>query len=209
MVSDDASRFTLSSELLRQVEALGQKQALFPSPAGAIDEIVQQLEDINPISCPLQPNHLSSLLGTWQLIYASRGTSVTRTLASYSTFWEVVKIKQIWQTLVTSGVHRILASNNILLDFSLLGEWQLGANGVWTWGEDQLSAKVSFNSFSLQARELFSLPSWSLPELKIPVWEFFQNEALWTTSYLDQNIRVGRGATGNLFVFRRKWELTK
>ncbi|MBD1929436.1 hypothetical protein H6F74_24795 [Trichocoleus sp. FACHB-90] len=44
----------------------------------------------------------------------------------------------------------------------------------------------------------------SFPELKIPVLEFLQNEAEWTTSYLDQEIRVGRGGTGNLFVFRRE-----
>ncbi|MFE1746297.1 PAP/fibrillin family protein [Coleofasciculus sp. H7-2] len=33
---------------------------------------------------------------------------------------------------------------------------------------------------------------------------FLRNEAEWTTSYLDEEIRVGRGATGNLFVFSRE-----
>ncbi|MCU0535345.1 MAG: PAP/fibrillin family protein [Hydrococcus sp. Prado102] len=44
---------------------------------------------------------------------------------------------------------------------------------------------------------------WSLPELKIPVLEFLKNEAIWKTSYLDRDMRIGRGATGNLFVFRK------
>ncbi|NJK50810.1 hypothetical protein HC931_24265 [Candidatus Gracilibacteria bacterium] len=43
----------------------------------------------------------------------------------------------------------------------------------------------------------------SLPELKIPVLEFLKNEAMWKTSYLDRDMRIGRGVTGNLFVFRR------
>ncbi|MEM8672353.1 MAG: hypothetical protein AAGF83_00560 [Cyanobacteria bacterium P01_G01_bin.67] len=31
----------------------------------------------------------------------------------------------------------------------------------------------------------------------------FENEALWITSYLDQDMIIGRGASGNLFVFCR------
>jgi hypothetical protein len=30
-----------------------------------------------------------------------------------------------------------------------------------------------------------------------------RNEAMWITSYLDEEIRVGLGAKGNLFVFRQ------
>jgi hypothetical protein len=59
-------------------------------------------------------------------------------------------------------------------------------------------------TFSVQATKPLGISIWSLPELKIPVLEFLKKEALWTTSYLDSQIRVGRGATGNLFVFRRE-----
>jgi len=31
-----------------------------------------------------------------------------------------------------------------------------------------------------------------------------RNEAVWITSYLDEEIRVGRGKTGNLFLFHKK-----
>ncbi len=204
MMGDDATRAALKTELWRQVEALGPERCLFPSQGEPIDEIVQQLEDINPIPHPLNASHLPSLFGNWQLIYASRGTVVTRSFASISAFGQAIKIKRVWQKLVAGGTGKISASNNAAIDLPLLGEWQLQALGVWTWGMDEQVAKVKFGTFSLQATQLFGLSNWSLPELKIPVLEFLQNEALWTTSYLDQEVRVGRGATGNLFVFRRE-----
>ncbi len=204
MVGDDATRFALKTELLQRVEALGLQQALFPSDGEPIDEIVQQLENINPIPNPLHPDHLPSLLGNWQLVYASKGTVVTRQLASIPDFGGTINVKRVWQTLVAGGLLKISASNGAFLDLPLLGEWQLRADGVWTWGADEQMAKVTFDSFSMQATKPFGMESWSFPELKIPVLEFLRNEAEWTTSYLDQQIRVGRGATGNLFVFRRE-----
>ncbi len=204
MVENDATRFALKTELLQRVEALGLQQALFPSDGEPIDEIVQQLESINPIPHPLHPDHLPSILGNWQLVYASKGTVVTRQLASIPDFGGTITIKRVWQRLVAGGTGKISASNSALLDLPLLGEWQLRADGVWTWGASEQMAKVSFDSFSIQATKPFGMESWSFPELKIPVLEFLRNEAEWTTSYLDQEIRVGRGATGNLFVFRRE-----
>jgi hypothetical protein len=204
MVGDDATRFALKTELLQRVEALGLQQALFPSNGEPIDEIVRQLESINPIPQPLNPDHLSSLLGNWQLVYASKGTVVTRQLASIPDFGGTINIKRVWQSLVAGGTGKISASNGAFLDLPLLGEWQLRADGVWTWGRDERMAKVTFDSFSMQATKPFGMESWSFPELKIPVLEFLRNEAEWTTSYLDQEIRIGRGATGNLFVFRRE-----
>lgn len=204
MVKDDATRFVLKIGLLQRVEALGLQQALFPSDGREIDELVRQLESINPMPHPLQPASLPSLLGNWQLVYASKGTVVTRRLASMPDFGQTIKIKRVWQTLAAGTSGKIVASNNAFLDLPLLGEWQLQAAGIWTWGADEQMAKVSFDSFSLQATKPFGIENWQFPELKIPVLEFLRNEAVWITSYLDEDMRVGRGATGNLFVFRRE-----
>ncbi|HAJ59657.1 MAG TPA: PAP fibrillin [Cyanobacteria bacterium UBA8543] len=203
MVETETVRATLKTELFRRVDALEPQQALFPSKEEFIDGLVQQLEYINPIPQPLQPKHLPTLLGDWQLVYASRGTVVTRQLASIPNFLGGIKIKQVWQKLATVDTQKIVAENGAEFDLPLLGEWQLKAQGVWTWGADEQVATVTFNAFYVQATQPFDQPSWSLPELKIPVLEFLRNEALWTTSYLDEEMRVGRGATGNLFVFRR------
>jgi hypothetical protein len=205
MLGDTATRLALKTELWERVEALGFHRSLFPSSNEAIDKIVEQLESMNPIPYPLSRNHLSTLLGDWQLIYASRGTVVTRTVASIPDFWGLIKIKQVWQQLETGGNESISASNNALFDLSLLGEWQIQANGLWQWSSDgEKAAKVKFSSFSLQPIKPFCVSAWKFPELKIPVLELLQNEALWITSYLDEEMRVGRGATGNLFVFHRR-----
>lgn len=203
MVEDDSIKLALKAEFFQKVEDLGPQQALFPSQNEPIDQLVRQLEVINPISNPLQSQYLPSLLGKWQLIYASAGTFVTRSLASIPGWEDTIKIKQVWQTL-TAGSSKIIAAENIaVLDLPLFGEWRLGAEGVWTWGVNEQVAKVTFSAFSVQATKPFGQSSWSLPELKIPILEFLRNEAQWTTSYLDPELRVGRGATGNVFVFCR------
>ncbi len=204
MIKDDATRLSLKTELLQRVEALGLQQALFPSTEESIDEIVRHLERINPTEHPLSPQHLPSLFGDWQLIYASRGTVVTRPLASLPNFGGGIKIKRVWQKLVAGDAGKILASNSAIFDFPLLGEWKVQADGLWMWATDEQTAKVSFSSFSVQATKPLGLSGWNLPLLKIPVLEILRNEALWITSYLDEEMRVGRGATGNLFVFRRE-----
>ncbi|MBD2564913.1 PAP/fibrillin family protein [Nostoc sp. UIC 10607] len=204
MAEDNTARFALKTELLLRIEKLGLQQSLFPTSDELIDKLIQQLEGISPIPQPLQPKHLPSLLGNWQLVYASAGTIVTRQIASIPDFGGAIKIKRVWQILASdSNTRKILASNSAQLELPILGEWQLQANGHWKWSTDEKTATVSFNSFSVQATKPFGLSNWSFPELKIPVLEFLQKEALWITSYLDQEIRVGRGATDNLFVFRR------
>ena len=206
MAEDNAAIFALKTELLLRIEKLGLQQSLFPTSDELIDQLVQQLECISPIPQPFQRNYLPCLLGNWQLVYASSGTIVTRQIALIPDFLGVIKIKRVWQTLASnSDTRKISASNSAQLELPILGEWQLQANGHWKWGTgtDERTATVSFNSFSIQGTKPFALSNWSFPELKIPVLEFLQKEALWITSYLDEEIRVGRGATNNLFVFRR------
>ncbi|MBW4566040.1 MAG: PAP/fibrillin family protein [Mojavia pulchra JT2-VF2] len=203
MVDDDAARFALKTELLQHIEILGMQQSLFPTSDEHVDRLVRQLERINPIPRPLQPQYFGSLFGNWQLVYASNGTVVTRQIASTPDFLGVIKIKRVWQRLVASHIETISASNEAKLELPVLGEWQLRADGHWKCGADEKTATVSFDLFSIQVIKPFGLSDLSLPELKIPVLEFLQKEALWITSYLDQEIRIGRGTTGNLFVFRR------
>lgn len=192
----------MKTELWQRVEASGINRALLPPPAGSIDLIIQQLESINPIPRPLSGDRLPNLLGNWQLIYASNGTAVTRNLAPIFQIGEGIQIKQVRQKLVAGCPRKITVFNSALLDLPLLGELQLQASGIWTWGEDERDAQVTFDTFSLQATKLFGLENARFPELKIPVWELLRKQALWTTSYLDAELRIGRGATGNLFVFR-------
>ena len=200
----------LKTKLLSQIEILGKErclrlasQSLLPFSDTLIDETIQQLEDTNPMSQPLLPDNLSSLIGDWQLVYASNGTVITRPIAEITSFiGSGIKVKKIWQSLAVED-GKIMANNQALIELPLLGEYKLSAEGIWQPELDRQAAKVSFNAFTAQATKFLAQSGWTLPELKIPVLDFLRNEALWITSYLDEDTRIGRGATGNLFVFRR------
>jgi hypothetical protein len=197
MTVESTNRKSLKTELIQRVELLSLQQAIFPQPQPAIDKIVKQLEEVNPIPQPLSFNNQPKIFGSWQLIYASNGTVVTRQVATIPD-WMGFKIKQVYQIL-TAGDSGIATSNCAKIELPLLGEWKIEASGIWKCEEDQKTALVSFDEFGFQATKPFNLP-----ELKIPVIEALRNEAVWITSYLDEEIRVGRGKTGNLFVFRRE-----
>lgn len=191
----------LKSELRQRGEELGVESAILPEPDARIDEIIQQLEEINPTPQPLNSTNFPHLFTDWELIYASRGTVVTRNLASIPAWG--VKIKRVWQTLGKGKEGTISSSNAAEIELALLGKYKIQADGIWQLDPDEQVAKVTFDTFSVQAIKLLGISSLNLPELKIPVLEFMRSQAYWKTSYLDDEIRIGRGATGNIFVFLR------
>jgi hypothetical protein len=187
----------LKRDLLYQVAALKQ-QALLAVEKGELDAVVQQLELLNPTPLPLSPVNRSLLLGKWKLIYASNGTVVTRRLAGGIT------INEIWQTLDTFKEETIAVTNGMELELPLLGKLQMQAQGLWQQQDNMQTARVAFDAFSLQATGLFHQPNWQLPALYIPILEWMRREASWQTTYLDSELRIGQGVTGNRFVFMRQ-----
>ncbi|MDX2099065.1 MAG: PAP/fibrillin family protein [Leptolyngbyaceae cyanobacterium bins.59] len=203
-VNDRPSPQHLKAELLQRLQELSLEQALFPNVDNGLSDLVIQLEQVNPTPFPLQVQFLPNLLGNWELIYASRGTVVTRNLDSLTQpFFSGIRLQRIWQTLTSKDDRTLTAENGATLELPWLGQWQLRARGQWRWETAEQTAHVSFNAFSVQACRVFGQPTWQLPEFSIPVLEPLRNEALWVTSYLDDELRIGRGATGNRFVFRR------
>ncbi|HEY9879076.1 MAG TPA: PAP/fibrillin family protein [Leptolyngbyaceae cyanobacterium] len=194
----------IKAKLLASIAALDPQQALLPSDSDSLTPLIEQLEACTPTPRPLSPEHRQTLLGEWVLIYASRGTVVTRRLPSVPNLFGGITLERVWQVLSVSSNQTVAAENGAVLSLPILGKARLSANGFWRWeaGEAQ-TAQVSFSSFSIQLLKPFGWLDWSLPDLKVPVLEILRQEAEWTTSYLDEDLRVGRGATGNLFVFKR------
>ena len=192
----------LKTKLWAQITVIGREKALFPAAEAHIDETIQDLETVNPTQQPLDNAQSELLPGDWELVYASNGTVVTRPLAEATiVLGSAIKLKKIWQTLAIAE-NQITTSNQALIELPLIGEVYSSADGVWQPESDLKSAQVKFSAFSLQAKNLFYQP-WTLPKLEIPVLEQLQSSALWITSYLDEDTRIGKGETGNLFVFRR------
>lgn len=200
-VSPSSRRPTLKNELLEQIGHLDPAEALLPSSHPDIDQLIHDLEALTPIAQPLRPDHWPTLLGTWDLIYASQGTVVTRRIQAA---WPV-GIRRVWQRLTQSAQASapIAAENGAVVSLPFLGELTAIAQGRWQPYEEAESASVSFGAFSLQPTRLLGVAGLHLPKLTLPIFEALRREALWITSYLDDDLRVGRGVTGNLFVFQR------
>ena len=200
MKAENPSHNYLKTELIEKLSALSFQKAIFPLGEPEIDNLIQNLEEINPNPQPLSSQNQALLSGSWKLIYASNGTVVTRKFDTIPD-WTGIKIKQVYQILNCSDIG-IVTCNCAKIELPLLGEWKIEASGIWKCEEDEKTALVSFDAFSFQATKPLNLP-FDLPELKIPVIEALRNEAVWITSYLDAEIRFGRGRTGNLFVFQK------
>ncbi|WP_206070599.1 PAP/fibrillin family protein [Nodosilinea sp. P-1105] len=196
-------RTQLKHQLLQQIQALPSLEALLPSQHPTIDQLIADLEYLNPIDQPLDTHHHSVLLGTWDLIYASRGTVVTRNLGSG--FPWSLPIQRVWQRLARNDQADapIATENGATFLLPFFGELTATAKGTWQPYAEAESAKVSFGTIGVQATRLLGIAGLHLPKLTVPVLEGLRREALWITSYLDDDLRFGRGVTGNLFVFQR------
>ena len=139
----------LKNQLFSQIEILGQEQSLLPFSTSYIDETIAELENINPIERSLSADNLATLVGDWQLVYASNGTVITRPIAEIAKILgSGIKVKKIWQSLNNLD-EKITANNQALIELPLLGEYQLGAEGIWQSEPDERTAKVTFNLFVL------------------------------------------------------------
>ena len=196
-------RTQLKTQLLEHIDALDPEDAILPDEHPAIDQMICELETLNPIDQPLRPEHWPLLLGSWALVYASRGTVVTRRINRQLPL--PVGIRRVWQRLThpeETGT-AIATENGAVLSLPFFGELTATIQGTWKPFEEGESASVTFGAISVQATRLLGITGLHLPQITIPVLEFLRQEALWITSYLDEDLRFGRGATGNLFVFRR------
>lgn len=198
MTVSPSLRPDLKADLLERIGALDLAEALLPTSHPEIDHLIQTLEAITPISQPLQPSHWPTLLGLWDLIYASQGTVVTRRMLP------PVGIRRVWQRLTPSNQAGapIAVENGAVVSLPLVGELTAMAQGFWQPYEEAESASVSFGSMTLQSTRLLGITGLHLPKLTLPIFEALRRESLWITSYLDDDLRVGRGVTGNLFVFQ-------
>ncbi|KAL6752588.1 hypothetical protein V8C86DRAFT_2751769 [Haematococcus lacustris] len=224
---------TVKSELLAGIEALGVQALLPGSPEAKqrLDMLIEQLQQSShtrrymggsqagAAGYASQPGSQAAsrpavdprLLGCWRLLYASNGTAVTRTglaqaLISASTALPGVGIQSIRQTLSLNATGGVVTSNEAEFGLGPFGVWRVGIDGSWQELEDGRSAKVAFERFRVKPVGFFNLqlPD-ALPQVLIGLGEgsAARSGADWATTYLDDDLRVGQGRSGNLFVFSK------
>lgn len=212
MTSSD--RTFRKTQLWQAIADLGPQLALLPAAASEvkapIDQQVTALIAANPTPHPLDLAHDTRILGSWELVYASRGTVVTRRLSQSggADGGSPLTLRRIWQVL-QAGEHpgdrpTIQAENGARLQIPWLGEVQLLALGHWAIAPEPIQANVSFQAFSLQLIVTWGEHTWAGPALTIPVLPLWRRSALWRVVYLDADTYIGEGKTGNRFLFRRR-----
>lgn len=144
----------------------------------------------------------AELEGTWELVYTSRGTAVTRALPQLPLSLPQPGVSGVQQALVADG-DAFTTTNVATVALGPLGTWRLRAAGTWTpMGPGTLGpvldARVAFSSFT------FELVTPALQPLTLEVPEVLRQAAIFRTLWLGQTLRVAEGAvSGNRFVFRR------
>jgi hypothetical protein len=206
-------RTSHKTQLWQAIADLGPQLALLPAAAPAIkapiDQQVMALIADNPIPLPLDLGQDMRMLGDWELVYASRGTVVTRRLSQSGDpeSGGAMTPLRIWQRLQAGESQgdrpTIQAENGARLRVPWLGEVQLLALGTWAIAPEPIQAEVSFRAFALQLIIPWGERTWTGPNLQIPVLPPLRRSALWRVVYLDADTYVGEGSTGNRFVFRR------
>ncbi|MGF1675043.1 MAG: PAP/fibrillin family protein [Rivularia sp. (in: cyanobacteria)] len=193
----DENRLFLKTELIRLIDALTLQQALSRQRAARIDEIIRQLEEVNPNPQALLLENQPTLVGDWQIVYSTNWNYTPLRTETVSTWATGIDIR-IWQILRVGNAGVIDSLDSVFIKLAAFAEWKMEVEGVWNINDDK-TALVKLKTFAFQPTRLFIIPG-----LKIPLYDFFHTEKLWTTSYLDEDIRFGRDDTGTLFVFCKR-----
>ncbi|GAX81838.1 hypothetical protein CEUSTIGMA_g9266.t1 [Chlamydomonas eustigma] len=173
------------------------------------------------------------LLGSWTLCYASNGLPEDDSMqqqqqgsnSNSNLFAQILQLSDaipglgmdaVVQTLeqmdpspavlasaVNLGPHGVAISmnNSAVFRFGPLGSWKVTVSGGWSAAGS--SALVTFDTFSIKPVSFLGLETQDLPELSVPIPELLRSQSSWHTTYLDQDLRISRGANGSLFVFKR------
>eukprot|EP00873_Tetraselmis_striata_P035026 jgi/Tetstr1/455290/TSEL_042126.t1 len=224
-----AQRAALKDKLWWVVRGLGPTASIVPGGEPIrhdIDKLLSELEDVTPLETPLNTDITGEelpitsiskvpskahpdLLGQWRLEYTSNSQVVQRNvmqqvlqMAEAIPGFGVGDVMQQLKADVESD--NIVTENTAVFGLGPFGSWQISVTGTWEDNGGGVCAKAFFRSFSVRPVEIMGFPASALPEVRVPVPTELQAEVEWCTTYCDKDFRIGRGTTGNLFVFRKE-----
>jgi len=199
----EQERLRLKKAMLKAVERLG-KDAMMPGASpecDAIEQLVERLETLNPLSKPLD-NSIEKLSGDWVLLYASKGTSMWNMQVQGQSTVSIAELTQ----QINQEQGQLVGMNAANVRIGSLGTWRVTAKGLWEDSGDGVGADVGYQTVSVVPVELFGMPiSIPVPEVELPMPTALQDQGGWLTSYLDEDIRIGRDDPAkNIYIFRRR-----
>jgi len=200
--SAGAATELLEDRVLSAAAGLGAAALLPPPPWSDGRESVRAALETSLAELLSSPSVAAAeLQGTWELVYTSRGTAVTRALPQLPLSLPQPTVSGVLQSLAAEGAG-YTTTNVATVGLGLLGTWSLRAAGTWTplgQGVPTPDARVAFNAFSFEL-----VDQQILQPLTLQVPEVLRQAATFRTLWLGGKLRVAEGAaSGNRFVFRR------
>lgn len=184
----------LKMEFMAEVEGIN--RGLFGiklDKQGAIHGIVEQLEQLNPLSAPA--DHLEHVDGPWRVLYCT--IRIMGTKRSKLGLREFVKIGDIYQDIdivARTAVQRVGFS---VSGFGLIsGEFRIDAAFSRSSSE---RVEVEFVDSALKPQQLLKLFEKNYDMLL----SIFNPEGYLDITYVDADFRIGRDGRGNIFVLER------
>ncbi|MFM7372773.1 MAG: PAP/fibrillin family protein [Sphaerospermopsis kisseleviana] len=167
----------------------------------AILAAIASLEDFNPTPCPMQASHL--LEGDWRLLYTT-----SKALLNLDRF-PLCKLGQIYQCIrvETKSVYNIAEIYGLP---SLEGLVSVAAKFDPV-SERRVQVKFQRSIFGLQRLIAYKLPATFIQQIesgkKFTAFDFpinsDQQQGWLDITYLDNDLRIGRGNEGSVFVLSK------
>lgn len=198
--------------------------AVFPAPAdlsngnddgrsqimGLLSQIEEGYSKEAGGSSSMEKGERRALLsGTWRLLFAGSGTVVTRSafgsfLRQLSSSVSGFGIDDICQTLEDDGISEdsLQILNRASIGVGPFGEWRLQIKGTSTFEEDgNLTASIKFHQIDICLTKFLGRSVAQGPRFTFDVNN--DRSAVFHTTYCSPHMRIARGSTGNVFVFRK------
>lgn len=196
----DENRLFIKTELKRLIDNLSLQEALSTQRQPEIDVIIRRLERINPNPQPFTSENLPRLVGNWQVLYSTNRNYTPIGTETVSTTSETLTNIKIRQNLTLDNAGNINSRDSIFIEVAAFAEWKMEFESIWNILDDN-TVLVKLKTFGFGINR--PLLPFILPELKIPLFDFFNNEKLWRITYIDDDILLGRDDSGTLFVFSK------
>lgn len=176
--------------VLQEVEGTDGGLDISSEKRKTVDALLEELEEIGKTQTP-RPLDNPLLFGNYEVSYVSTGRKQDGAPAGGNFRQGIGRL--IFQT---RGVYQSVLAPDIVVNkvaFALLG-FIRGAVGLRGTVEDYGSGRDT-------AKVLFEQPSISFGSLHFRIGP--ESDVVLTTTYLDENVRLGKGSLGSLFVFKR------
>ncbi len=201
-LSLSSAAISAKSALLEAIAAAPKPGGL-PEPSDNIEQCITQLEAHNPVEAPT--GEVELLSGNWRTLYTTnkelmnlgRAIPGFRTAGIYQCIWAEKQL--LCNVGKIDGLPYLGGFVAVRAQFDALSDVRVKVNFTQAMIGSQAIANFSLDSFL----SLMEYRPEQIPAIKIKFSEKREQKGWLDITYLDRDLRIGRGNQGNVFVLER------